>query len=1082
MSRVGHNDRRERRYRRSAGGLLAALSCPAEAAARAKCSAEARRLSATRRHKLAKLARPLLLMACLAMTGPALGATSSSSTSAELTSSSTATPEQTTSSTAEPEHTTSSTAISSSTATPEPTSSSSTAEPEHTTSSTAHVTTTPAPNINCSVNTFMWVDAEGEQDCYSCPEFSTSPASSVGNVSCLCNIGYAGPMGGACVACAAGKYKNTTGNASCTDCPAYSNSSMAATNVSQCQCIVGASGPDGGECRACDAGKYKDDLGSENCTECPQSSTSLIGSASVAECRCLPGTTGLNGQMCTACLMGKYKDSLGSSPCLRCSGATYSNRSGTTACMQCPVDTRQDVNATGCVSCGPGTRVGPGGSSCLGDFVSVRGTMTVSINQTTFETYRSKYVEGIAHLAGVSPSFVEILSVEAASRRLLRRLFSSHNPSVTFTFQIAVTSSSVSTVIGNLTESAMNQWATQNGLPHVVLASIAATCGMGREPSVSAQDCMSCKPGYFKFLLDNTTCQACAANTYLNSTGGTNCLPCPSNTSAASGSAACGCAPGFTGPDGGPCTFCRVGSFKSVNGSAACSSCPGNSSSPAGSIQALACECNAGFAGGAGGPCSACPAGTYTPAAGFQTCQNCAGNLTSLPGRSICGCVAGYTGPDGGPCTPCPAGMYKAVAGPSICLDCPSHSNSVPGSSACGCNVGYTESVGGTCEACPEGKYKNITGSSACTNCSSGAASEAGSSICKCSEGFTGPDGGTCTACAEGKFKSTNGDQACALCTVGKYKANPGSGECVSCPAGASSEPGSVDVSACEFRCETFEYSSLEEASVTTVTDYAFDVSSRFQPDGLGDAFLGPCSQNQTLICSDSSDSSGPACEVVFPSLPNQSDVSLWAVTIKIVSSDFGSPTEYVSAVKFGEQTIGTGFLKDDGVDDCDVISTIVSTQALNASNLNAAGELKVRIETTSQVGLTCSSYSNAYLYATVSLVYTGPPNCLGNVESVIACSAVFPSQGQMADGMLWHFGGNTSSSFGAWMGIRYSDSGAPVLKIRAGDGGPLDTMGSNQMLVNISNFPQDGFEHHVVVQIGRPSSGQWALQVCSLA
>ena len=110
-------------------------------------------------------------------------------------------------------------------------------------------------------------------------------------------------------------------------------------------------------------------------------------------------------------------------------------------------------------------------------------------------------------------------------------------PSVTFTFQIAVTSSSVSTVIGNLTESAMNQWATQNGLPDVVLASIGATCGMGREPSVPDQDCMSCKPGYFKFLLDNTTCQACAANTYLNSTGGTNCLPCPSNTSAASGSA-----------------------------------------------------------------------------------------------------------------------------------------------------------------------------------------------------------------------------------------------------------------------------------------------------------------------------------------------------------------------------------------------------------------------------------------------------------------------------------------------------------------------------------------------------------------
>ena len=44
-----------------------------------------------------------------------------------------------------------------------------------------------------------------------------------------CNAGYTGPDGGACVACAAGKYKIATGSAACIECAAgtYSTSTGA---------------------------------------------------------------------------------------------------------------------------------------------------------------------------------------------------------------------------------------------------------------------------------------------------------------------------------------------------------------------------------------------------------------------------------------------------------------------------------------------------------------------------------------------------------------------------------------------------------------------------------------------------------------------------------------------------------------------------------------------------------------------------------------------------------------------------------------------------------------------------------------
>lgn len=68
-------------------------------------------------------------------------------------------------------------------------------------------------------------------------------------------------------------------------------------------------------------------------------------------------------------------------------------------------------------------------------------------------------------------------------------------------------------------------------------------------------------------------------------------------------------------------------------------------------------------------------------------------------------------------------------------------------------------------------------------------------------------------------------------------------------------------------------------------------------------------------------------------------------------------------------------------------------------------------------------------------------------------------------DGVLWHFGNEVH---GAWMGIRNSSSN-PILRVRAGGGGAItsDSNNSDIAYVDVTDFPQDGAVHTVVVEIG---------------
>ena len=72
-----------------------------------------------------------------------------------------------------------------------------------------------------------------------------------------CNAAYAGPDGGPCVACVAGKYKTSMGSA----------------------------------CTACPAGTYQNRTASTACVACHASASSPSGSVSAANCTCNPGYT-----------------------------------------------------------------------------------------------------------------------------------------------------------------------------------------------------------------------------------------------------------------------------------------------------------------------------------------------------------------------------------------------------------------------------------------------------------------------------------------------------------------------------------------------------------------------------------------------------------------------------------------------------------------------------------------------------------------------------------------------------------------------------------------------------------------------
>ena len=110
----------------------------------------------------------------------------------------------------------------------------------------------------------------------------------------------------------------------------------------------------------------------------------------------------------------------------------------------------------------------------------------------------------------------------------------------------------------------------------------------------------------------------------------------------------CFCAPGFTGPDFGPCVPCEAGKFTNWRNSSVCLMCPANSDSVAGTSL---CPCNIGYTGPLGGPCIACVAGKYKDTNGTANCTTCPANSYEPDIAAVivtnCTCNTGFDGADG---------------------------------------------------------------------------------------------------------------------------------------------------------------------------------------------------------------------------------------------------------------------------------------------------------------------------------------------------------------------------------------------------------------------------------------------------
>lgn len=182
------------------------------------------------------------------------------------------------------------------------------------------------------------------------PTNSTLQIFSTSLADCICNLGYTGQGGGFCSACAAGKYKNVTGNTGCTNClagqylavlGAISRQSCLASSSppscsTVCRCNMGYTGPESSSCSACVAGKYKAINGSLGCTNClvghylaelgAVSNVCLLCNSPAGSdvCLCNLRYTGPNSGSCLACVARTYTNVTGSAGCTTCLAAQYS--------------------------------------------------------------------------------------------------------------------------------------------------------------------------------------------------------------------------------------------------------------------------------------------------------------------------------------------------------------------------------------------------------------------------------------------------------------------------------------------------------------------------------------------------------------------------------------------------------------------------------------------------------------------------------------------------------------------------------------------------------------------------------------
>jgi hypothetical protein len=637
--------------------------------------------------------------------------------------------------------------------------------------------------VECPQGFFL--DGSGDI-CTKCPEnMTTLTSASATPNSCRCKPGYSPDENGACKACLPDFYKPSISQNPCTPCPERTVSEPASTDVDSCVCGLGYTSLLG-ICVACDAGKYKDSTGNQACTPCPTHSTSPQGAANIIQCRCNPGYEGNSTVGCTACQAGFYNDD------------------GQVSCKRCPPNSTSPAASPLLSSC-----------ACLPGYYGQNG---VDCEACPAGKYKS--------LTGDYPC----LSCPDNS---------DSQPGSTSQSLCLCNPGFYGPGGGPCMQCDAGKYSDVSGLSSCLSCPTESSSPLQSDSSL---DCV-CNRGFIEStrVNDLPTCSACPTGKYEEEGS---CVTCPENstslTQAGIGKEACKCLPGYTGPDGGPCSPCPTNSYKPNHGEFSLM----NLLNQSWALQALSTTVQAAERAVDGSITTCAETGVevspwlqvsfqspqLVSLVTLQSCSDCSlggidvsvGNFTSFTVSPFCGSYISLAG--GAPITfTCSlTGTFFTVSVPSLnsalklcqvaaystCPLCPIHSLSTQpaatSSTACECEPGYTGPGGYDCTACLAGSFKPGIGSESCTLCpdfSTNQEGQSSASSCLCIEGRTRDENDDCSPCDSESYKETISNEACTPCpsnsestgernAIGTCRCRPGytgadGGECASCPAGS---------------------------------------------------------------------------------------------------------------------------------------------------------------------------------------------------------------------------------------------------------------------------------------------------------
>lgn len=614
----------------------------------------------------------------------------------------------------------------------------------------------------------------------------------------------------ACIACAAGKYKDQLGDevSLCTDCVAgKASAARGATDITVCQ--------------DCPSGKASDQDGTAECINCHSNSSPQNPATT---CTCNVGYTGPDcvgaSCACTACVAGKYKSLTGDGTCTECVAGKYSAALGAdtvNTCTDCSAgkwsDTSGAVSESTCQSCSKGKwsdKVGAQSeSTCTACPAGKYSAETGAVTNTCTNCEAGRYA--------ASPGAWKCTLCYGG------------------TYQTAEGQTKCEQCSSGKFSGRLTTWLGGGTYPDECTEQIPCTmCQADCDKDVDCMEGLKCRERsggdvdpvgqcsgsaqysghdycYDDTFTDISTyqCSSCADG-HVSPQGATACTDCGNGEE-----------PNF---DKSACQQCSAGKF-AVAAHASCQSCPPGKYAASTGLS-VCTDCEAGKANSQTGStsasaCSACSAGKYANAPTAATaCESCSANEWSNPAATTCDscvqgyeirsgcekCNAGYFQPsDGGTqCTACPVHEYQDSQGAASCIKCNTLGSNFgtpgAGSNECACNAGYFFTDNGgllSCTECPYATYKYTIDRAQCSACpdsttTSGTGSQYIQDCDLCALGYgdfsivPGSDP-SCTQCNPGFYKDTFSTGSCSECQVDKYANVAGLAMCKDCPPDSTS-------------------------------------------------------------------------------------------------------------------------------------------------------------------------------------------------------------------------------------------------------------------------------------------------------